>query len=157
MTAIELLKEFYEYLFDVRQRILDSAANLPLEVLQQETKTGWGSISKLLSHLIKTEDYWISQVLQGNPPIKFSINDSSTVVAIHEQWQKTEQKTREYLSSLSSERLNERHSVTWGDITHEFTVQQILLHLATHETHHRGQIIGLIRQFGIDPPICDLL
>ncbi|MFX1535813.1 MAG: DinB family protein, partial [Promethearchaeota archaeon] len=133
------------------------ATNLPLEVLRRETKTGWGSISKLLVHLIKTEDYWISQVLQGNAPIKFSINDSSTVAAIHEQWQKTEQKTREYLFSLSSERLTEKRSVTWGNKTHEFTVRQILLHLATHETHHRGQIVGLIRQFGFNPPICDLL
>ncbi|MHA2286802.1 MAG: DinB family protein [Candidatus Thorarchaeota archaeon] len=29
--------------------------------------------------------------------------------------------------------------------------------MATHETHHRGLVIGLIRQLGYEPPDVDML
>jgi uncharacterized damage-inducible protein DinB len=30
-------------------------------------------------------------------------------------------------------------------------------HVVNHATMHRGQIVGMIRQLGIDPPATDLL
>ena len=30
-------------------------------------------------------------------------------------------------------------------------------HVANHATMHRGQVVGMIRQLGIDPPSTDLL
>jgi len=30
-------------------------------------------------------------------------------------------------------------------------------HVANHATLHRGQVVGLIRQLGIEPPSTDLL
>ncbi|MHA1957884.1 MAG: DinB family protein [Candidatus Thorarchaeota archaeon] len=48
-------------------------------------------------------------------------------------------------------------SVVWGDRTVSFTVAKALVHMATHETHHRGLVIGLIRQLGYEPPDVDML
>jgi uncharacterized damage-inducible protein DinB len=38
-----------------------------------------------------------------------------------------------------------------------FTVGKALIHMATHETHHRGLIVGLIRQMGLEPPDVNML
>ena len=36
-------------------------------------------------------------------------------------------------------------------------VEQVVLHLVNHGTLHRGQVMGMIRQLGIEPPGTDLM
>jgi uncharacterized damage-inducible protein DinB len=36
------------------------------------------------------------------------------------------------------------------------TQWKILLHMVNHSTPHRGQVVGMLRQFGQQPPNTDL-
>jgi uncharacterized damage-inducible protein DinB len=72
-------------------------------------------------------------------------------------WKKVEVGTRDYLGTLNESRLAYVISVQWPIGTVSFTVGKALLHLASHEVHHRGQIVALIRLLGYEPPVFDMI
>lgn len=72
-------------------------------------------------------------------------------------WREAEQYTRDVFGDQSEETLAHVKSVRWGDRTVSFTVAKVFIHLATHETHHRGLIAGLLRQLGYEPPDVNML
>ncbi|WP_420491140.1 DinB family protein [Neobacillus drentensis] len=37
------------------------------------------------------------------------------------------------------------------------TPRKLLLHTITHECHHKGQIVAMLRQMGYEPPNTDVL
>lgn len=37
------------------------------------------------------------------------------------------------------------------------TPRQLLFHTVTHEFHHKGQVMAMMRQLGMEPPNTDVL
>jgi uncharacterized damage-inducible protein DinB len=42
-------------------------------------------------------------------------------------------------------------------IPYEIATEKAILHLVNHDSLHRGQVMGMIRQLGIAPPPTDLM
>jgi uncharacterized damage-inducible protein DinB len=63
-----------------------------------------------------------------------------------------------FISELDEERLDTELAfrLLSGDASSMRLVDQ-MQHVANHATLHRGQIVGMIRQLGIEPPSTDLL
>ena len=63
-----------------------------------------------------------------------------------------------YVSELDHEKLMSElpFQLLSGDPSSMRLVDQ-MQHVANHATMHRGQVVGMIRQLGIDPPSTDLL
>ena len=64
----------------------------------------------------------------------------------------------QFVSGLDEERLaaDFHYKLLSGDASSMPLVDQ-MQHVVNHATMHRGQIVGMIRQLGIDPPATDLL
>ena len=64
----------------------------------------------------------------------------------------------QFISGLDEERLaaDLPFKLLSGDPSSMRLVDQ-MRHVANHATLHRGQVVGMIRQIGIDPPSTDLL
>jgi uncharacterized damage-inducible protein DinB len=84
-------------------------------------------------------------------------NDYPDPESIAKTWVDVEKETREYMMTLDADHLHYVKRVRWPDATISFTVKKALVHLATHEVHHRGLIVGLIRKMGHTPPVVDML
>jgi len=54
-------------------------------------------------------------------------------------------------------RLDEEFVRTNRDFTGRFTARWLLSHPITHEFHHKGQIVVVVRMFGVDPGDTDLI
>lgn len=117
---------------------------------------GRRSLRNILIHLVETEIYWVS-VLRGTEFEQLNHEEFTTPDSIRALWCGVETETSEFLENLNDEQLHHVKTVTWGENTINFTVRKALLHLVTHETHHRGLIIGLIRQLGFEPPDVNML
>ena len=63
-----------------------------------------------------------------------------------------------FVSELNEDQLNGEleFRLLRGDASSMRLVDQ-MQHVVNHATMHRGQIIGMIRQLGIDPPATDLI
>lgn len=153
MSCIEML---FEHNFVVREPILDSVRQLSEEDFIRNHGVGWGSVRDILVHLINTEKYWIS-ILNDDEMEFMDSSDYPDVDSIAKAWKNVEKETRAYLMTLDDSHLHHVKGVRWPDATISFTVRKALLHLATHEVHHRGLIVGLIRKMGHSPPVVDML
>jgi len=119
-------------------------------------KVGFGSIRGILIHLMKTELFWISVVSdQEMSPI--SNDDFADVDSIRKAWQEIERNTRKFVEYQSENSFQHVKNVTWDNQTVSFTVAKAIIHMATHETHHRGLIIGLMKQLGHATPDVDMM
>lgn len=77
---------------------------------------------------------------------------------LNERWQGVIDRRVRLISELDEERLVAElaFKLLSGDPSSMRLVDQ-MQHVANHATMHRGQVVGMIRQLGIDPPSTDLL
>jgi uncharacterized damage-inducible protein DinB len=153
MACIEML---FDHNLACREPLLQTLEKLKPEELVEDLRVGKGSIRNILVHIMNAEKYWISVLMHSE--FKAIEPDSiESIQSIRENWLKVHEKTKEFMDNLKEEELNHVRSVSWRDQTVSFTVGKALVHIANHETHHRGLLSGLIRQKGLDPPDFDLL
>ncbi|MFW9967126.1 MAG: DinB family protein [Candidatus Thorarchaeota archaeon] len=153
MSCIEML---FEHNFAVRRAIIDSLKPLSNDDFNRNHGVGWGSIRDILVHLVNTEMYWLS-ILKDEEMEWLESSHYPDLGSVADAWAEVEKGTREYLTKLRTDDLHHLKRVRWPDATISFTVKKALVHLATHEIHHRGLIAGLIRMMGHTPPIVDML
>jgi uncharacterized damage-inducible protein DinB len=139
-----------------REPLLWTLEHMNAEVFMMDLRVGKGSIRNILVHLINAERYWIS-VLGSSDFNQIESESHDNIQSIREVWSKVHEETREFMDRLNENQLQYVRSVTWGDQTVSFTIGKALIHIANHETHHRGVLAGLIRQQGIEPPDFDML
>ncbi len=142
--------------FTCRKGLMESVGELSDNELHEIQDVGWDSIHGILVHLINTEQYWI-RLLQDEKPEPYDENDLNSIEEIKEAWMNTEKAARKFLEDQTDVTLQYVKSVQWGDRLVSFTVAKALIHMATHETHHRGLIVGLSRKMGYEPPQVNML
>ncbi|MHA1484083.1 MAG: DinB family protein [Candidatus Thorarchaeota archaeon] len=154
LSCIEVL---FEHNFACREPLLEAVKQISKEEFTRDLGVGRNSIRDILVHLVNTEIYWIDHDLRGITTEQIFAKDYADAESIREAWKSVETTTREFLRDQNERGLQHVKSVTWGDVTVSFTVAKALLHLATHETHHRGLMVGLLRQLGYKAPDVNMM
>ena len=139
-----------------REPLFQTLEQLDSEDFLKKTGAGRGSIRDILIHLMDAERYWIA-TLRDTKIEKSKSEDFQDIQSIRSAWSRIAIDTEEFIRNLADEELQHVKSVRWGDQTVRFTGAKVLVHMATHETHHRGFLIGLIRQLGLEPPDVNML
>lgn len=153
MSCIEML---FDHNLTCRDSLLQTLEKLRPGELLEDLRVGKGSIRNILVHIMNTEMYWIS-VLENSEFKAIEPNSIENIQSIRENWLNVYEKTKEFMDNLKEEALYHVRSISLREQTVSFTVGKALVHIANHETHHRGLLSGLIRQKGLDPPDFDLL
>jgi uncharacterized damage-inducible protein DinB len=79
-------------------------------------------------------------------------------MTLNERWGDVVDRRAEFIAQLDEDRLGADlpFRLLSGDPSSMRLVDQ-MRHVANHATMHRGQIVGMIRQLGVEPPSTDLL
>ena len=77
---------------------------------------------------------------------------------LKERWNGVIHNRNRYVSQLADSNLADElaFKLLSGDPSSMRLVHQ-MQHVVNHSTMHRGQVVGMIRQLGVDPPSTDLL
>jgi uncharacterized damage-inducible protein DinB len=77
---------------------------------------------------------------------------------LKDHWTELVQKRTQYVSQLDESTLAGElaFKLLSGDPSSMPLINQ-MQHVVNHATMHRGQIVGMIRQLGLEPPATDLL
>ena len=142
---------------------MEAAAKLPDESLRRETGISHGSIFGTLVHMAGAEWIWVER-WHGRSPAKaeawdlWSAESCADLADLKDRWGAVIDKRNRFLSGLDEERVaaDMGFKLLSGDPSAMKLVDQ-MQHVVNHATLHRGQIVGMIRQLGIDPPSTDLL
>lgn len=147
----ELFVQYATYNTWANTQLLATINSLPEEQQQAEIKSSFSSLYKTVSHLLDAESIWWQRIKLQE---KISVPSESFTGDMKELTNLLLQQNRQWQEWVS--RLNE------NGLQHEFIymnskkerfkqpVYQMLLHLFNHGTYHRGQIVTMLRQVGVD-------
>jgi len=157
------IQQLYAYPEWANSLTLDAAEKLSAEQLLQDVQISHGSILGTLLHMAGAEWIWLER-WHGNSPTgagawaQWTVEQCTGAGGRLAQWQQVADKRRAYLAGLTDDDLP--REVSFKRINGEANVLPLVLqmqHVVNHATMHRGQIVGMIRQLGLDPPSTDLL
>lgn len=160
LSDIQQLLTYTEW---ANELALDAAAKLPDDDLRRDVGISHHSILGTLVHMAGAEWIWLER-WHGNSPSKteawsrWSTEACNDLVTLKDRWAElVDQRTR-YVSQLDESTLAGElaFKLLSGDPSSMPLISQ-MQHVVNHATMHRGQIVGMIRQLGIDPPATDLL
>lgn len=150
--------EHLDYSLWASQRLVDAASQLTAEELTRDFGTADGSVLGTLVHIYAADRAWIGRI-EGAPPDTFL----EPVVDMHlsvlqSDWPAVQQRWHAIAADLDDNTV--QTVVSYADSKgnpYQNTIQQIVLHVVNHATHHRGQVSGFLRAMGHRPPPLDLM
>ena len=146
----EILVQYATYNLWANQRLINTINNLPEDVADAAIINSFSSIKKTLQHLNVVEFIWWQR-----------LKLVESILPLEEKNQSAKEIGKELLSySLQWKEWVEKSTV--AAFEHEFVyrnskkaqfkqpVYQMLIHLFNHQTYHRGQLVTMLRQVGIE-------
>jgi len=157
------IKRLFEYMEWANELAIAAAAKLPDESLRRDFGISHGSIFGTLVHMAGAEWIWVER-WHGHSPAKaeawdlWSTESCADLPKLKDRWGAVTHRRKGFVSELNEERLaaDMAFKLLSGDPSCMRLVDQ-MQHVVNHATMHRGQIVGMIRQLGIEPPSTDLL
>ncbi len=150
----QLLQQYAAYNLWANKKIIETANQLSEEQVNKEIVSSFPSVYKTFLHLMEVENAWWERLkLVERPAMSgwFTGNYeelSKKLLELSRQWQ-------EWIESANE--VNITHVFAYQNSKKEQfkqPVYEMLLHLFNHQTLHRGQLIMMFRQLGLDkiPP-----
>ncbi len=147
----ELLKQYAAYNVWASQRIIDLMLTLSEDKHLQEVPSSFKSLLRTVLHMLDAESIWWQRMkLQERivvPSEGFTGNMQDACSALLHQSKQWE----EWVSNASE--LSVDHVFQYQNAKREFfkmPIYQMLHHVFNHGTYHRGQLINMLRQLGIE-------
>lgn len=148
------VKELLEYNVQVRQRYFQALASIPWEELIRNREASFNSIRNIFVHTLKVIDHWLDVLLKEKNYRAKHYDEYKSLAEIREYENYVEDRMQKYLDASLSAKLLKKYVVR-NDLgeTAEVTAEDILVHLFEEEVHHRGELITLLWQMNIEPPL----
>ncbi len=147
----KIFLQYAEYNVWANKRMTDTIVNLTDEQINMEISSSFSSIYKTLAHLWDAEIIWwqrIKLVEQINRPGE---DFTGSVLELGNNLIKQSQQWKEWIE-LTTDALLE-HEFIYRDskkVQFKQPVNETLLHLFNHQSYHRGQLITMFRQVGME-------
>lgn len=160
LADIRLLLDYTEWANDLA---MDAASKLPDEHLRRDVGISHKSIFGTLVHMAGAEWIWVER-WHGHSPTKaeawsqWSTESCADLPTLKQRWTELVNRRTQYVSELDEPGLVAElpFKLLSGDQSSMLLVNQ-MQHVVNHATMHRGQIVGMIRQLGSEPPATDLI
>ena len=146
----QLLQQYAAYNIWANKKIIETATQLSEEQVNKEIVSSFPSVYKTVLHLMEVENVWWERLklvehttLSGWYTENFD-EMSKKLLALSYQW-------HNWIKDAND--ANITHVFAYYNSKKEFfkqPVYEMLLHLFNHQTFHRGQIITMFQQLGLD-------
>lgn len=157
------IKQLFDYTEWANAKAMRAAAALKDDDLRRDVGISHKSIFETLLHMAGAEWIWFER-WNGRSPAKaeawsmWTADSCANLAALEDRWSNLIDQRAKFIAELDEERLEAdlAFKLLSGDASSMKLVDQ-MRHIANHSTMHRGQVVGMIRQLGVDPPSTDLL
>jgi uncharacterized damage-inducible protein DinB len=138
--------------------VLDAAKALPTAEYEKDRHSSHGGIKTTLSHMYVADALWFSRIA-GEPFAKISdVPIPGSLQELDKEWTTLLDRWARWVGQLQSNNYGMEVGYTNTEgIAYRTPLWQIVLHLVNHSTHHRGQVVAMMRQAGAQPPGTDLI
>ena len=148
------VRKLLEYNDKVRNRYFEALAKLPWKEFIENREASFHSLRNIFIHTLGATDYWLDFLKKEDHHSKKKFDEYQTFQEVRAYMESVEARMRDYLDSLPAEGLGKKYTLkNDADETIEITAEDILIHVFEEEVHHRGELIALLWQMGIEPPL----
>ena len=150
--------ELFAYNAWANRQLFDAADALPVDLYQRDLKSSHGGIHGTLAHIVWAEHLWLNRWLKKANPAVAQGKDLFTAADVRARWEAVEAERGRFLSQLTDAQLMDTRLVkpsTGGEYQHTFS--QMFHHTVDHSSYHRGQVVTMLRQVGVAPPVTGLI
>lgn len=157
------IRRLFDYTEWANELAMSAAKRLPEEDLRRDVCCSHQSIFGTLLHTAGAEWIWLER-WHGRSPTKaeawprWTPEACPDLATLNERWSDVINRRAQLLTNIDEDRLAADLSfkLLSGDRSSMPLIDQ-MQHVVNHSTMHRGQIVGMIRQLGIEPPSTDLI
>ena len=147
----ELLKQFAAYNTWANQKITEIILVLPEEKQMAEVPSSFTSLYKTVLHMWDAESAWWQRMKLQERIIVPSENFKGTMKDVVDGLSQQNSLWEEWVSNASDRSIE--HVFQYQNSRKEQFKQpifQMILHVFNHGTYHRGQLINMLRQLGVE-------
>ncbi len=151
------LPSFLGFNRKVRRALFSCLKSLPDDNFTRDVGISFGSIRNVLFHTMRVEDFWVNEFLRGRDMLVQRERREEVVTAedLAGLWDEVSSRSEEYIRSLSPEELGEiKERRRDGDVSRK-TVGEYLFTFMVHEVYHKGEVLAVLWQMGVEPPPVD--
>jgi uncharacterized damage-inducible protein DinB len=156
--TISTVKLLYDYHYWANARMLNACEALTPDQWGRSHGHSWGSVHGMLTHMLAAETIWLSRWKGTSPTILLKPEEVPTLADVRRVWAEWETELRRFLESCDDTQLNSplSYRTTRGDPQSEM-LGVLMLHLANHGTHHRGELAAMLTLLNVPHPEDDLI
>ncbi|WLD93304.1 DinB family protein [Alkalihalobacillus sp. AL-G] len=155
---MELFITQYDWIQRTRESLFRYCETLsPTDYVKELENFGGDSIRSLHAHVADCYRAWLGSRALGKSLPEIKPESVNNVQEMRQIFKKTDDLVHEFLNEFKG-RCDHSIPVTFKSGENaEFTTLWLFTHTATHEFHHKGQIVKIGRQLGYTPPDTDLI
>ncbi|ETI65889.1 DinB family protein [Neobacillus vireti] len=158
-----MLQHEYGWVRQTRRTLLDFCWKLDPNHFTNKNGFGWQSVRDTLVHIADCYVAWLGSfvLLKTKKPLtpREELHNLS-LEQIIARFEQVDSIVNELLE-IHGNNLNVliEREIPWreGSELLSITPRKLLIHTITHEFHHKGQIVAMLRQMGYEPPYTDVL
>ena len=148
------IRKLMEYNEKVRHRYFETLAKLPWKEFVENREASFHSLRNIFIHTLGATDYWLDFLRKADCHSKKKFDEYKTFKEVRAYMEIVDVRIRDYLNSLPAGGLGKKYTLkNDAGETIEVTAEDILIHVFEEEVHHRGELIALLWQMGIEPPL----
>lgn len=157
-TALSTVKTLYDYNRWANERMLVACEQLTLEQWSRKLGVSWGSVHDLLTHMFAAQAIWLSRWKGDSPRTLHQAAEFPTFHDLERAWVQVELEIQQYIDSLTDKDMTRDlvYTNTKGE-QHTYPLGGVLLHVANHNTHHRGELAAMLSILTVSHPEDELL
>ena len=147
----ELLQQFATYNIWANQKLMELMQSLPEEKQMAEIPSSFNSLYKTVLHMWDAESAWWQRMKLHERLIMPSENFKGAMKDVVNGLMQQSNQWLDWISNASDIALD--HVFQYQNSKKEQFKQpicQMLLHVFNHGTYHRGQLINMLRQLGVE-------
>lgn len=157
------IRRLFDYTEWANELAMAAAAQLSDEHLRRDFGISHQSVFGTLTHTAGAEWIWLER-WNGRSPAKseawskWTTESCADLATLNDRWSDVVDRRAQLLRKIDEDRLAAElpFKLLSGDPSSMPLIDQ-MQHVVNHSTMHRGQIVGMIRQLGFEPPSTDLL
>jgi uncharacterized damage-inducible protein DinB len=139
-------------------RLIETSVELDTKRFMQRVESSFPSVQKTWIHIIWAEELWYERWNSRSFITEYSSDDFPTVESIRNKIEVLSANQLQYIKILKPEDAEKK--ISYENIKGEkweYSLSQMVHHMFVHSVYHRGQIVTMLRQLGLQPPGLDYL
>jgi len=149
------ITELYEYSSRVRRNFAEKLAQLPPEAVTRNREASFYSMKNILLHMIDNEDWMVNWVIPGRSQayVRKKWESYADMMAVLNHLDEVEKETRAYLKSSTQDFSKRVDLILSSGRTFNLSVEECLFQSFTEQLYHLGELIALLWQDNVEPPM----